>query len=328
MGIDDGEQDGCTYSGCKLPAIVSEPAGLCLWHDPDCDKSGPNICQELEDVARSGASLSGFKLARADLRDINLNRGGSKDGYDLSNADLYRADLRGAHLFQANLTDASLMKAHLEDANLNHSILRGANLLGVVFGNAKIENVAWGKKILQHRKAETARAAGDWAAEISCCAEAEEIYRNLRKQTENTGHFETAGAFFVLEMTMRRYQMRRWSIGRLFSKTVDLFCGYGERPFRVVLVSIMVILSCALLYFAFGINDRTGMVIFDPALSLLENSLNFLNVLYFSVVTFTTLGYGDMSPIGITRLIAASEAFLGAFVLALIVVVFVKKMTR
>jgi len=56
--------------------------------------------------------------------------------------------------------------------------------------------------------------------------------------------------------------------------------------------------------------------------------LAFLNILYFSVATFTTLGYGDMSPVGISRLIAASEAFLGAFILALFVVVFVKKMTR
>ncbi|MBT4044247.1 MAG: hypothetical protein HOK21_03255 [Rhodospirillaceae bacterium] len=304
------------------------PSGLCFWHDPDCDKSGPNIRQDLEDVARSGASLSGFRLARADLRDINLNRGGSKEGYDLSKADLYRADLRGAHLFQANLTDASLMKAHLEEANLNHSILRGANLLGVVLGNAKTEHADWGQKIRQHHEADAARAAGERAAEISSCTEAEEIYRNLRKQSESTGHFETAGAFFVLEMTMRRYQMRALSLSRLFSKTVDLFCGYGERPFRVVLVSISVILSCALLYFAFGITDHAGIVIFDPATGLAENSMSFLNVLYFSVVTFTTLGYGDMSPIGITRLIAASEAFLGAFVLALFVVVFVKKMTR
>jgi hypothetical protein len=105
--------------------------------------------------------LSGFRLARADLRDINLNRGGSKEGYDLSKADLYRADLRGAHLFQANLTDASLMKAHLEEANLNHSILRGANLLGVVLGNAKTEHADWGQKIRQHHEADAARAAAN-----------------------------------------------------------------------------------------------------------------------------------------------------------------------
>ncbi|MEO1637657.1 MAG: potassium channel family protein [Pseudomonadota bacterium] len=33
--------------------------------------------------------------------------------------------------------------------------------------------------------------------------------------------------------------------------------------------------------------------------------------LYFSVVTFTTLGYGDFVPTGLNRLIAASEALIG-----------------
>lgn len=307
---------------------TAREATLCFWHDPECDKRGANIRGELEELARSGVSLAGFHLAHADLRDINLNRRGSKKGYDLSNADLYHADLRGAHLFQADLTNASLMKAHLEDANLNHSILCGANLLGVVFGNAKTENADWGAKIRQHEAVDAARARRDHQAELSATAETEEIYRNLRKQAENTGHFETAGLFFVSEMTMRRYQMQRWSLARLFSKAVDFFCGYGERPFRVVLFSLALIIGCALLYFITGIKDHGGVIAFDTSLGLAENALAFLHILYFSVVTFTTLGYGDMSPVGISRLIAASEAFLGAFVLALFVVVFVKKMTR
>ncbi len=35
-----------------------------------------------------------------------------------------------------------------------------------------------------------------------------------------------------------------------------------------------------------------------------------LSCLYYSVVTFTTLGYGDFTPIGISRAIAAIEAFI------------------
>ncbi len=53
-----------------------------------------------------------------------------------------------------------------------------------------------------------------------------------------------------------------------------------------------------------------------------------MNSIYFSVVTFTTLGYGDISPHGFARFIAAFEAFMGSFTMALFVVVFVKKMTR
>ncbi|MGK0441311.1 MAG: voltage-gated potassium channel Kch [Pseudohongiellaceae bacterium] len=51
--------------------------------------------------------------------------------------------------------------------------------------------------------------------------------------------------------------------------------------------------------------------------------------MYFSVVTFTTLGYGDLTPSsGVSRALAAIEAFAGSFTIALFVVVFVKKMTR
>ena len=324
MVIEKVGQHRCIHDGCDLAVDGNGP---CFWHDAARDKTGDEVRGALEDVAMSGASLAGFKLAHANLQGINLNRRGSKFGYDLSGADLFHADLRDAHLFQVDLTGASLMKAHLEGANLNHSKLRGANLLGVIFGNTKTENVDWGDQIRQHQAA-AARAIGDRAAELSCAAEAEEIYRNLRKQAENAGRFETAGSFFVTEMVMRRYQMPPWSLARFFSKSVDLFCGYGERPFRVVLFSVCLVLGCALLYLFTGVQGQGGMIAFDPNLGVLDNILIFLNILYFSVVTFTALGYGDMSPVGISRFIAASEAFLGAFVLALFVVVFVKKMTR
>jgi voltage-gated potassium channel Kch len=44
--------------------------------------------------------------------------------------------------------------------------------------------------------------------------------------------------------------------------------------------------------------------------------------LYFSVVTFTTLGYGDIRPIGTTaRFLAGLESFVGALMVALVVFV-------
>lgn len=51
------------------------------------------------------------------------------------------------------------------------------------------------------------------------------------------------------------------------------------------------------------------------------------DALYFSVVSFTTVGYGDLSPAGpVARALAGAEAFLGAFLLALLVFVFGRTM--
>ncbi|MBU7025782.1 MAG: two pore domain potassium channel family protein [Theionarchaea archaeon] len=50
--------------------------------------------------------------------------------------------------------------------------------------------------------------------------------------------------------------------------------------------------------------------------------------LYYSIVTFTTLGYGDIHPLGYSHIIASVEALTGAFFIALFVVVFARKMMR
>ncbi len=52
--------------------------------------------------------------------------------------------------------------------------------------------------------------------------------------------------------------------------------------------------------------------------------------IYFSVVTFTTLGYGDYSPKPHFQfqLLASLEAFIGAFTIALFVLVFGRKVMR
>ena len=107
-----------------------------------------------------------------------------------------------------------------------------------------------------------------------------------------------------------------------------MLCGYGERPVNVISFSLMLILACALGYFTFGVSFNDQMVQFSTTNTLKENLMALANSLYFSVVTFTTLGYGDITPVGYSRIIAAFEAFCGSFSIALFVVVFVKKMTR
>ena len=60
---------------------------------------------------------------------------------------------------------------------------------------------------------------------------------------------------------------------------------------------------------------------FVPKPSALQNLYDFLNCLYFNFVTFITLGYGDLYPVGITNFFATVEVFTGALMLASFVVI-------
>lgn len=302
--------------------------GFCFWHDPTINKAGMPLAKELEKVVRDGHKMEGAFLERANLEGLNLVCHGHNKGFSLARADLYRANLKNAHLFHIDLHEASLMKADCRESNLHFADCRRVNLLGAKFEGARIENIDWGDKLLHEEKGLDAVKRKDLTKAYDFFEQAEEICRNLRKESERQGLFELAGTFFYSEMIMRRYQMPKFSIKRWVSKLVDVFCGYGERPARVIAFSLGFILFWAIMYFFLGINDSGQLTGFSTSQSIGENVSAFLKTLYFSVVTFTTLGYGDLVPVGPSRVIAAIEAFMGSFTLALFVVVFVKKMTR
>jgi voltage-gated potassium channel Kch len=91
--------------------------------------------------------------------------------------------------------------------------------------------------------------------------------------------------------------------------------GYGERPGRVFAFALTLIGVFAIVYFV-G-HDR---------LANFPNSARALNALYFSVVTFTTLGYGDILPADNgMKLVCALEAITGAFTMGMVVAGFANR---
>lgn len=324
----DDINNKCSYQnleGWQCDQTCGE-SGLCYWHDPGVDKSKDDIKHQVEAWAKSGKPLDGFQLAKTDLQDIDLVNRGCKQGFQCHGADFYRADLSDAHFFGLDLRGTSLMKAKLINANLHCAQLENCNLLGADLTRARLENVDWGGCLKQEIEVINEIKSRDKRLSVALCQEAEEVCRNIRKQCEKQGLFETAGTFFKKEMRYRGYQMPLFSSKRIISKCVDLFCGYGESPLRVVMFSFVIIFASAMAYFL--LDTTSSNPIYAGITGWKFYIFEFFNAIYFSVVTFTTLGYGDISPVGVARFIAAFEAFLGSFTMALFVVVFVKKMTR
>ena len=254
---------------------------------------------------------------------------------DLSGADLRGANLSGAHLSYASLRNANLAFATLESAYLGDVDLAGCVFSGATLFNAKFRNndftqvtglekvafrdvrsgIATKYRMLEDypEQAEpmyralvayfSSRGALDdasWAA-YRCRVMHHRILRKKLTYTSNVIDAAVKPSFSGQETDVRAVVeagFASWMSNLLeFVKSCiyrGVF-GYGEKPLRVAFVSGGVILSYAGVYTLFGALAEKG----------------FYTALYFSVVTFTTLGYGDLQPAFAFRLVAASEALVG-----------------
>lgn len=320
----------CQYVGPDgVPCFDdAENGNFCVWHDATVEKSGPEWAARLEALVQNGQSLAGFELARAQLDGINLTIPEQPTGADLRYANLTRDSLKGARLYRADFTGATLLKANLSDANINAARFEDADLLGAVFAGVHMEDTHWGHALRQDRDAYAAKRRGETEIALQNFREAEEIYRDLRIISEAQGHRRTSGEFFYREMLMRHHRLPRFSLARWVSGFAHVLYGYGERPAHIIGCALGYLLVFAVLYFWLGLLDNNVLEIFDPAKSFGANLRSFGDCLYFSIVTFTTVGYGDVVPHAGTKAIAAIEALSGNFIMALFVVVFVRKMAR
>jgi len=89
----------------------------------------------------------------------------------------------------------------------------------------------------------------------------------------------------------------------------------------LILCILALLIWFGVLYTRHGIFDESGAIVKD-----------FWNCFYFSIVTFTTLGYGDFIPTDDIRIIAAFEALIGylflGFLIATFIVVIQKRLER
>ena len=262
-----------------------------------------------------------------------IKLGGSK-GVDLSNADLFHANLKKARLTNVNLKDANLVKTDLSRARFSQVNIQDANLMGVQLRGATMDRVDWGKAVLNEKLGAAAERKGKEQQAFQFYREALLVYQHLGRVYARNRDGKMASRLFMREIEMQRKLMPRGSVVWLWSMLVDLVCGYGEKPLRVFGLALVIVLISGGFYSYYGVRGSSGpggidvLLGFSSEVGLVENAVDFLHCAIFSAKVFFSLGYSDQVYEGAARTIASIEAFLGGLVMAFFLVLAVRKHFR
>jgi hypothetical protein len=125
--------------------------------------------------------------------------------------------------------------------------------------------------------------------------------------------------YALMWLRLRRARMLRLPVlQRLELGLYWATAGFGVRPLRVIGTALTLVLLYGCLYWAIG-----GIIpVHTP------EPLTLWHAVYFSGITFATVGYGDFLPAPHARLLALTEGAVGAFTMGFFVVVLANRLRR
>ncbi|MFC7140811.1 pentapeptide repeat-containing protein [Halosimplex aquaticum] len=341
----------CGYSLEVGLSDVSVPAGecdrpawddndRCVWHATVDGKSA----ETLEEFRpEPGESLDGAYLRDASLVGVDWLAEASLVGADFSGAVVNGADLGGADLTLANMKDlaaidADFTGATLEGAVFTNADLRRATLEHVLTNEAVFTDVHVGAGTrfsdisAYEREPVKPTLSDDHPLEAAAWT-----YRQLQRIYQDNALPGLARESYTQEKDARR--RLAWSEGDYLTaakwELSRWVMHYGSSPYRVLLAALLsIVVSAALFPITGGIMEIQGeraitYTIEDPSSApVWWIGRVFFKSLYFSVVTFATLGYGDIQPIGAwARFLAGTLSIVGSLLSALLVFVLARLVT-
>jgi len=274
-----------------------------------------------------GAPLNGFDFRSSIQED---------DGYSEKLAILSNIHFEGATLKHCNFQDGKIYDCHFDDSDLSHGdfngsdlnncVFRGTNITGINLRGAKLINCDFTDSNIKDIGLDSTIVDEKTTFGKTLKSEKEQNfhfasieYKQIKEMYKNSSLHTIADHYHYKEMVAKRKitsvkNPLRW-LNYLFG---DILCKYGTSYLHVMLWSMLLIVICAITYTAHeGIIYQNTPII--PS---------FADSFYFSMVTFTTVGYGDYHPVGDMRFLAAFEGFLGAALMALFTVIVARNIIR
>ena len=130
--------------------------------------------------------------------------------------------------------------------------------------------------------------------------ESEDIYRALKISLQFQSLGEDTSKMFLREMIVKRKQLARFSPLRFAHKFTHLAFGYGEKIGNILYSILIVLVTCALIYGINGVEyQNRNLSFFAEDIQEYGYMRTLGNLFYFSVVVFSTVGFGEITPLGL-----------------------------
>ncbi|WP_336732722.1 potassium channel family protein [Chryseobacterium sp. VD8] len=217
-----------------------------------------------------------------------------------------------------------IFKAYFESSGISNIIIENCSVSGFSFNRVEVEELDYIPPMeeFHHGVSETYKSISENNKRFRILYQSNGIRKEASQAYYNERFFEMKYKWedlkssrlfsYLLKTKDLRYTVS--SIKNIIQKTFNFIAdlisytiwGFGEKPGRIILSSFFVLTFYALIYFFSNINRLQYDVI---------------NSYYLSIVTFTTLGFGDITPLNNNsyKIIVGSEALLGAFFMGLLV---------
>jgi hypothetical protein len=261
-----------------------------------------------------------------DLRGIRI------DGTQLDGMLIRKVNLRWATIHDVGFKGARFVDCNLSQANFSACYFRRAAFQGCDIVNSKFESCEFPNARLEASRLDFStftnceislsdiRFRDDTSARVLI-----RVCRNLKLNAASMGHYADASELAYMEKTYERRELferafksqpptprdRSKAIGQWMDSLIfNWLWGYGEKPWRLAFGMLVAIFGFGTLQFALGCIPGSG----------------WWEHVYFSGITFLTIGYGDLVPVEpLPRMFAVLEGVTGITMLGMLIASATKK---
>jgi hypothetical protein len=287
---------------------------------PDAEDEIVNLLKEIKELGYEkgrNIELENLKTKIGDLKaKIEGYRNEHKNIY-IYDVDLSEIKLTDVNFSHTEIRNVTFEKAELINCNFDSASFQGGtSLIGAILTNSSFRNASF-ESTIKIKPSDFTHTELDGAMFVNTSDKTDPANPKYIKMIYRAcGRYRDAGKQYSKEMRAAQkqaYKNKRWGQYLLFSASRWLF-GYGEHPWKVLLWALVVIALYSGLYYSVF----PGQIYYNNSSNIDDMSIKIKftlpRSLYFSTVTFATLGYGDWHPrpeCTSAQLLASSEALIG-----------------